>query len=342
MTYTKIKDLKVGETVSQVFLVADLEAGTTQKGKTYGRLTLKDSDSDLRVNVWDFDPKSYPEIQAGNFVSMTVEVQDYKGNKSGVSRTVPMPVNAPSNLDDYVDNRGPSDQMIDHYWEQLMCYKNIVEDSYIKAYLDTIFTNPTTKQLFKQAPASASNRGAYKGGLVEHVFKVMKNADFLMQSQGMAHNPAPINRDVVIAGVLTHDLGKMYAYRVDHTGAHTTTSGRLLGHLAPSYGISIQAFIATESAIHKAIPETIKDHIHHCILAHHGRLEYGSPVTPMSIEALIIHQADIADGGISNFAEPIVDRAGEVTADNILSGSSFFNSRYIFVDPDGQKPTRNL
>jgi len=332
MTYTKIKDLKVKETISQVFLVADIESRTTKKGKPYGRFTLKDSNSQFNVNVWDFNPKDYPEIQAGNFVSMTVEVQEYRGEKSGVSRAVPMPVNTPENIDDYCDNRGPSNEMIDHYWEQLMCYKNMVENSYIRAYLDTIFTNPETERLFKLAPASSSNRGAYKGGLVEHVLKVMKNADYLCQSQGYAHSAAPINTDIVIAGVLAHDLGKMYAYRVDHTGAHTTKSGRLLGHLVPSYGISIQAFIATESAIHKAIPEEIKDHVHHCILAHHGKLEYGSPITPMSIEAMIVHQADIADCSISNFAEPIVDKADEVDRDGFIAGSSMFNSRRIYID----------
>lgn len=341
MTYTKIKDLKVGETISQIFLVAEVEPGTTKKNTVYGKFILTDAESQFRVNVWDFNPRDYPEIQSGSFVSMTVEVDEFKGEKNGKCNMTPMPVDPPTDTEPYCDARGPEDVEIEAYWKGLMKYKDDVEDTYIKAYLDTIFTNPKTIDLFKKAPASSSNRGAYKGGLVEHVLKVMKNADFLMTSQSMAHNAAPINRDVVIAGVLTHDLGKMYAYHVDHTGAHTTGSGRLLGHLVPSYGLSVQAFIATESAIRKEIPQHIKDHIHHCILAHHGRLEYGSPVTPMSIEAMIVHQADIADCSISNFAEPIVDKRAEANKDNMIKGSRFYNSNNIYIDPNGQQPIRN-
>ena len=339
MTYTKIKDLKVGETVSQVFLIADIESRTTKKGKPYGRLLLTDKDSRFNVNVWDFEPKEYPEIQAGGFVSMAVEVQDYRGEKSGVSKGIPLPVDAPEDITSYVDDRGLTDEEADNYYQLLMEYKDLVQDPMIKAYLDTIFLNKETETKFKIAPASASNRGAYKGGLVEHVYKVMLNADHIVQAQLTAHNPPSINEDIVIAGVLTHDLGKMYAYDVDHTGAKTTKSGRLLGHLVPSYGISVQAFIATESAIRRQVPDSIKDHIHHCILSHHGKLEYGSPVTPMSIEAMIVHQADIADGSVSNFAEPITDQADEVDANSMIRGSRFFNSSYIYIDEHDEKFT---
>ena len=332
MTYTPIKEFKVGDKLTQVFMLSDVEGRTTKKGKAYGRLTVRDKKAQITTNVWDFDPREYPEIKPGVFVSMTIEVDQFKGEKNAVCREVPMPVAAPEDLSAYHDDRGLSPAAVDSCWDQLMAFKDSVGNVFIKAFLDVIFGNPETERLFKHAPASASNRGAYKGGLVEHVLKVMRNADFLLQSQATANNPAPINRDVVIAGVLCHDLGKMYSYSVDHTGASTTASGRLIGHLVQSYGIAVQSFIQTESVIRQAIPEAIKDHINHCILSHHGRLEWGSPVTPISIEAQLVHQADVADCSISNFAEPVVDRIDEKNDDGFVPGDGRFNSRFIYVD----------
>lgn len=332
MTYTPIKELKVGDKLTQIFMIADIETRSTKKGKTYGRLTLKDKKAQITTNIWDFDPREYPEIKSGTFVSMSVEVEEFRGEKNATSREIPMPVDTPADLSEYHDDRGLSIADADDCWKLLMSFKDSVKNVFIRAFLDVIFDNPEVKKRFKHAPASATNRGAYRGGLVEHVLKVMRNADFLLQSQATANNPAPINRDIVIAGVLCHDLGKMYSYKVDHTGASTTTSGRLIGHLVQSYSITVQAFIQTESVIRQEIPEAIKDHINHCILSHHGRLEWGSPVTPISIEAQVVHQADVADCSISNFAEPIVDKIDEKNDDGFVPGDGRFNSRFIYVD----------
>ena len=118
--------------------------------------------------------------------------------------------------------------------------------------------------------------------------------------------------------------------------AKATRSGMLLEHLSMSYGISVQAFIQAESILHKPIPEEIKDHINHCILAHHGQLAYGSPITPRSIEAQIVHVADMADSTVSNFAEP--SKAGDGNADdNGFVEGSRFSSRQLFVGtPNGR------
>lgn len=326
-----IKDFEVGQKLEQTFLLGDIESRTTAKGKPFGRLTLRDRSGQISVNVWDFNPDSYPELKSGVFISLGIEVQDYKGSKSAVSRSAPMVVPEPKDLSLYVNDKGLSDEQAEEYFNKLMEYKNEVTNPYLKAYLDVVFEHDAEMiDLLKTAPASTTNRGAYKGGLVEHVYKVMMNADFLIASQQEAVRPAPIDRDVVITSILMHDIGKVYAYKVDITGAKTTRSGRLLQHLPMSYGISVQAFIQAESMIRKPIPEELKDHINHCILAHHGVLEYGSPVKPQSVEAHIVHMADMADSSTSNFSEMAVDNGHQVDDDGFVAGN-YFSSKRVFV-----------
>lgn len=217
------------------------------------------------------------------------------------------------------------------HFQYLVSVMESVKNPYIDEYLKCVFQDSGELiNLFLNAPASQSNRGAFRGGLVDHVRKVMHNALSIMQSQLVATKPPEIDRDIVIAGVMMHDIGKAYAYAVDEEGnAYTTQSGHLLQHLPMSYGISIQAFIQAESKLGAAIPESLKNHINHCILAHHGVLEYGSPVKPMSIEAHIVHVADMADSTTSNFAEDTRNYKN-LTEDGFITGTVFSNTR-LFV-----------
>ena len=266
---------------------------------------------------------------------MTVQVEDYKGSRQAKSRATPMVVPTPDDLSPYESDLKLSPAKADELYARLMDTKNAVKNIFIKTYLDVIFDNETTASLFKTAPASVSNRGAYRGGLVEHTYKVMLNAKGIMMAQGEAKDPVNIDRAIVIAGVLCHDLGKMYAYEVTPTGVNHTRSGLLLAHLPMSYGLSVQAFIQAEGVLHRDIPEGIKDHINHCILAHHGVLEYGSPIKPQSVEAQIVHVADMADSSVSCFAELTRDNIDRVDDSGFVAGS-FFASRTIYVGDKGK------
>ncbi len=332
--YKSIKSLAIGEEVTQVFLVASVEGRTTKTGKSYGRVTLKDKSAQITVNLWDFDPTDYKDFASNTYARMTIQIEDYQGSRQAKSRAIPMVVTTPDDLSPYESDLKLSLEQADTFYSALMEAKATVENVFIKTYLDVIFDNKATADLFKTAPASVSNRGAYRGGLVEHTYKVMNNAQGIVNAQMAAKDPAKIDHDIVIAGVLTHDLGKMYAYRVSPTGVHHTRSGLLLAHLPMSYGISIQAFIQAEGVLHRTIPEDIKDHINHCILAHHGVLEYGSPVKPQSVEAQIIHVADMADSSTSCFAELTRDNIDQVDENGFVPGS-WITSKTVYVGLKG-------
>ncbi len=333
--YKSIKSLAIDEEVTQVFLVASVEGRTTKAGKPYGRVTLKDKSGQITANLWDFDPTDYKDFASNTYARMTIQIEDYQGSRQAKSRAVPMVVATPEDLSPYESDLKLSLAEADEYYEKLMEYKNVVENVFIKTYLDVIFDNPVVQEQFKTAPASVTNRGAYRGGLVEHTYKVMLNAVGIAKAQAAAKDPAPIDIDIVIAGVLTHDLGKMHAYKVSSTGVEFTRSGMLLEHLPMSYGISVQSFIHAESVLRKPVPEEIQDHINHCILAHHGRLEYGSPVRPRSVEAQIVHIADMADSTSSCFAELTRDGLDQVDANGFVQGS-WITNKTLYVGSKGE------
>ena len=103
-SYKQITSLKLGDVISQVFLVDDVSSRLTKTGKPYAQFTLKDSSGKIAVKIWEFDPSEYPEFQKGIYVLLTLEVQDYKGSKSAVSKGIPMPVPTPDDLSPYEDD----------------------------------------------------------------------------------------------------------------------------------------------------------------------------------------------------------------------------------------------
>lgn len=320
MNYKLIKDMVATEQLEQVCLVAQVEARTTKAGKPFTKVTVKDKSGTLPINIWQTSPGDMADLKAGVFAVFKLQVEDFKGMKSATAQP-PMLVKAPDDLVVYQNKIGLSDEEAEHYYKILMDAKARVKNPLIKCYLDVIFDSPAIKELFIKAPASATNRGAYRGGLVEHVAKVMMNADAIIKSQAANHILAKPDEDIIIAGVLMHDIGKMYAYSIDENGGATTTrSGTLLEHLPMSYGFSVQSFIHAEDVLRKPIPEDIKDHINHCILAHHGKLEYGSPVTPKSLEAHIVHMADVSDSGTSIFTEAVAAGTNP-NADGFVEGT---------------------
>lgn len=333
--YKSIKQLELGETVKQVFLVSEIQDRRTKAGKPYVRMILKDKTSQIDTKIWDMDLKDYPDFKAPIFVELEIEVEEFNGSKTSKSKGLPMIVPTPKDMSLYETDLGLTPDEAEFHYHALMQYKNQVKDRYIKTYLDVVFDNPEIATLFKTAPASSTNREAFRGGLCQHIHKVMMNADAIINSQSIAKNSPKINRDIVIAGVLMHDIGKIFAYDVDVTGAKTTRSGHILQHLPMSYGHSVQAFIHAESILKKPIPEEIKDHINHIILSHHGMLEYGSPVRPASIEAQIVHVADMSDSTVTNFSEVMQANSDMCDEDGMTSGS-FFTSKHMYVDKNAR------
>jgi 3'-5' exoribonuclease len=306
MSYTLISEFVEGREVDQVFYVSEVEMRQTKKGALYTQLKLRDRGGLITCRIWDFNGQDIPK---DTFWQISAKVESYNGSINLSTRAAPTRAEEPDDLSVYTNSKGLSNKQIEFYLNELMKRLNSVECKFIKTYLQTIFSVPELLEKYKMAPASVTNRGAYKGGLVEHLYKVGLNADQIVSSQRQAVYTHPIKMDYIHAGVLIHDVGKALSYEIGQLGdARATRKGKLLEHLPLSFSLSIQAFIAAESVLGEKIPSEIQDHINHIILSHHGALEYGSPVKPKTIEAMIVHIADMADSMTSNLHELVYDQ----------------------------------
>jgi 3'-5' exoribonuclease len=175
-----------------------------------------------------------------------------------------------------------------------------IGDPWIRRLLEMLFVeDPLLRAAFAKAPAAKSLHHVCLGGLMEHTLSVAAMAD-----RACAHYQE-MNRDLVLAGVLLHDLGKTaeLAYQRSFT---YSDAGNLLGHIAMEADWISQAVAQIPD-----FPEQLRLMILHIVLSHHGRLEYGSPVLPKTPEALLVHYLDDLDGKLEAMFRAIREDAGQ-------------------------------
>jgi len=171
-------------------------------------------------------------------------------------------------------------------FRQFLEYKNSIANSQVRELLDCFFENDDFAKKFKNHPAAKNMHHAYAGGLLEHTLSIVKTCDLLSKHYSF------LNRDILLAGAMLHDIGKLKEMK-GGLATEYTTPGQLVGHL-----------VIGSQMIEKAIgsipefPEETKLLLQHLVLSHHGKLEFGSPVKPATLEALVLHSLDILDANL--------------------------------------------
>jgi 3'-5' exoribonuclease len=173
-----------------------------------------------------------------------------------------------------------------------------VRDPEYAAILGLIFGDTEFFEIFATAPAAKLYHHAYLGGLLEHTVAVAEMCDFVGQQYGR------VDRDLLLTAALLHDVGKTRELSFDTT-IDFTDAGRFLGHV-----IQGVTFITEQAAKLSALPDVKLQELLHCVVSHHGELEWGSPKRPKTIEALILHHVDNLDAKVKGFLE-IVDGSRE-------------------------------
>lgn len=276
-----IDNLTEGDRVEDVFLVKAARLGETRAGKPYLVLTVMDKSGELGGPVWD-NAEQYQEMcRPGSFIRLTGQVQSYREKLQlkvdGVS-----PV-AKENVD-LADFLPASHRDIDEMAEELMALIRTVSDPFIKKLLKQFFGKGELWEKFKTAPAAKGIHHAYVGGLLEHVLSMVKIADSL------AGHYEGVNRSLLIAGALFHDIGKVEELYMDNGLIDYTDRGRLKGHLVMGCEM-----VGRGAGKVRDFPTELLEQLQHLILSHHGRQEYGSPVVPMTVEAFILNYIDELD-----------------------------------------------
>jgi 3'-5' exoribonuclease len=182
-------------------------------------------------------------------------------------------------------------------YAELTALIHSMKDPFYKALMESIFLEDAEiATRMKKAPAAKAMHHAYPVGLLEHVVSICKTLDFLSQN----YSPY-VDRDLLFVGGMMHDLGKIWELQYEKTTDYTT-EGRLIGHLVMGSELieqKVQLLESVEGRLPGKFPIEKKLLAKHMVLAHHGKLEYGSPKEPACLEAQIVHMIDDLDSKVN-------------------------------------------
>jgi 3'-5' exoribonuclease len=279
-----VADLTPTTFVRSTFLVHSKERRVASNGAAYLDLDLRDSSGVIGAKLWDCDHHS-ADFEVDDFVRVEGQVETYRGcPQVRIRKITRCPVEEVDLRDFLPRSQSDPDQML----ETLRGRLRTLPEGPVRSLLWAVVEDPGITEKLKQAPAATSYHHAYLGGLLEHVVSLVGLADRVCD-----HYPA-LRRELVIAGLVLHDLGKLQELSFTR-GFHYSTRGQLLGHIAMGLEMVQEKIRALPD-----FPTTLKDQIEHLILSHHGKPEFGSPKEPMFPEALVVHYLDDLDSKLAS------------------------------------------
>ncbi|MFQ3548802.1 MAG: HD domain-containing protein, partial [Armatimonadota bacterium] len=311
-----VENLVEGVGVNDTFLISSRSVQKDRNGKDYIRMTLRDRTGQIAAVRWNASESEIEKISEIDYVLIEGCVTSFQGQlQLNISRFS----KSPDDIDptDYID-RSQNDPIA--MMAELMEILSTIQNPQLTKLLELIFEDKKIKKLFMEAPAAEKAHHAYIGGLLEHTLNVVKNAASIVDSY------KSINRDLLLTSAALHDIGKIYEFSWERTPSYTE-NGRLVGHLVG--GVML---IKEKAEQIEGFEGQLSDLLQHAVLSHHGCKEWGSPVEPMTIEALVLHCADDLDAKINMF-EKAIEAAGKCGKNSIFTPRHTLLNRYIYMRP---------
>ena len=292
-----VATLQAGAPVDQYLLIKQATKGVTTMGKPFMTLILQDKSGSIEAKLWDTGEDQEKLYQAGGIVRIGGEIHDYRGKLQLRIKTI-RPINTDENISvtDLVQSaETPKEELFDQLMNFFFEIKN-PNISRLTRYL--IMENQQSLMTF---PAATKNHHDYASGLLDHVVSMLK------LGKAIADLYPTLNRDLLYAGIILHDIGKVVELSGPISTSYTVT-GNMLGHI--SIMVSEIALAANELNIEGEEVMLLQ----HMVLSHHGKEEWGSPKKPMLQEAEILHYIDNIDAKMNTLKRALgKTRPGEFT-----------------------------
>jgi 3'-5' exoribonuclease len=270
-----------GKTFDGYFLVLAKQHRTTKTNKPYLSLMLGDKTGQLEGRVWEpGDPRIGKDFDRGDIVKA-------RGTASRFGDQLQMKVDQlrlalPTEVDKS-DMLPSTTYDVAELWRKLLGFVDSLANADLKRLLTALLDDPALAVAYREAPAAKQLHHAWLGGLLEHVISLCTLADRVAP-----HYPL-VDRDLLITGVILHDLGKVRELSWE-IGFEYTIEGMLLGHIQIGAALAERTMDSLPD-----FPPRLKTLVLHMILSHHGKLEFGSPKLPMIPEALMLNFIDDLD-----------------------------------------------
>lgn len=286
-----IKDLTEGARVSDIYLIKSRTSAVTKTGKDYWNVVLQDKTGAVDAKVWDLGSAGIEEFEAKEYVDIVGTVTVFNGALQVKIERARVAREGEYEPADYLP---VSKYDIDEMMAELVAMIEKTENPYLKQLLRSFFVEDEEFiGKFRFSSAAKSVHHSFVGGLLEHTLSVAKNCEYFAAHYGV------LNRDLLVAAAICHDIGKVREF-VPYPENDYSDEGNLLGHI-----IIGAEMVGERIAKIPGFPVNLANELRHCILAHHGELEFGSPKKPAIIEAVALSFADNLDAKMETFMEAL-------------------------------------
>lgn len=289
-------NLENGSTLVHVpVLVEQVTLGTTKKGSNYFSLTVRDTENSVQAKIWSATEDMKKTLKAGNVINIHATVSEYQNKPQIVIESYAPSLKDPS---DFVKRTRFN---IDELWERVVSVIESFDEPLTKRIAeDLLIHDSILTALVKKSPAATKVHNNWVGGLLEHICSMIQLAEPVIAHYRKNYHPK-LSRDKVLFGVIFHDIGKVIEYDSSNLAFPPTPNGVLVNHIVIG-----PAWVYHASKKIRSLQEGTKgfegvdwngetSHLMHLIASHHFKLEWGSPVSPATLEAVLLHFLDNMD-----------------------------------------------
>lgn len=288
-----INELHEGEMVHAIYFCKSKQTQQTKAGKNYYSMLLQDKTGTIDAKVWDLT-NAIAHFEPMDYIDVTAQVVCFQNNLQLNVKQIRKAQEGEYHIEDYMPC---SEFGIDTMYQELTELIKSIKDKYLHQLLTMIFIEDKAfAERFKKHSAAKSIHHGFIGGLLQHTLAVAKMCDFYTTQYPV------LNRDLLLTAAICHDIGKVDELS-DFPENDYTDEGQLVGHIVMG-----TIFLDGKMKEIPGFPTKLSNELKHCILAHHGELEYGSPKKPALIEALALSAADNTDAKLQIFIEELKNK----------------------------------
>ena len=284
-----IRELKEGDRLFDIYLCKHKQGAVTKNGKAYENVVLQDKTGTIDAKVWEPNNPGIGNYNAMDYIEVHGDVNNFQGNLQVSLKRIRVCREGEYNPADYLPVSGKD---IGVMFKELKEFVQSIQDPWLKRLLEAFFVKDEAfAKAFCYSSAAKTVHHGFVGGLLEHTLSVTKLCDYYCKAYPI------LKRDLLLAAALCHDIGKVKEISPFPENDYTD-DGQLLGHIVMG-----SQMVAEKAAEIADFPHVQLAQLQHCILAHHGKYEYGSPKIPALMEALALNYADDTDAKLETFKE---------------------------------------
>ena len=290
-----IKDFKEGDRIFDIYLCKHKQPAVTKNGKAYENVILQDKTGTIDAKVWEPNNPGIGDYDTMEYIEVYGDVTNFLGTLQVSVKRIRVCREGEYNAADYLP---VSSKNIDEMYKELVSLIRSIQNSYLRQLLEAFFVEDSdVVKVFCNSSAAKTVHHGFVGGLLEHTLSVTKLCDYYCSAYPI------LKRDLLLTAAMCHDIGKTREISAFPANDYTD-EGQLLGHIVMG-----AQMVAGKAAKIKDFPDSLLTQVEHCILAHHGKYEYGSPKVPAIIEALALNYADDTDAKLETFKEILENNA---------------------------------